>query len=153
MTRCLWYHEVGTLDPLLKGPSPGPSWTPSSMDTPQKTTSKHTYMTTSFWCFCDIHLGWLLELCSIVSRHRVSSWKRFPLTWPNQSPGSSRCNRTEQQCWMASSPGKKRKSQVRSNGQWINVQFPAGRGRKVQKKIHEKRSKNISLGNSGQNEA
>ena len=34
VTRCRWLRGVGTLDPLLMGSSPRPSWTPDPMGTP-----------------------------------------------------------------------------------------------------------------------
>ena len=40
--RYRWYCGVGTLNPILMGPSPRPSWTPLSMGTPRRATSKHT---------------------------------------------------------------------------------------------------------------
>ena len=47
MSQCEWHGDdgtsrVGTLDPLLVGLSPTPSWTPDPMGTPWRPTSMHT---------------------------------------------------------------------------------------------------------------
>ena len=46
VTRYWWHGRVGTMDPLLMGPSPRPSWTHLPMGNPRRATSIHTWILT-----------------------------------------------------------------------------------------------------------